>query len=126
MTNNNNNNNYINAKYINTKCYGSIIRTHEIIFAFKDALMRMRAFGCFAPSSRYVTAPWSAIPHILHRELTVTQPNLRPRHCILYCAHYLNERNFAVILPPSNPLPFHYPSLPHRSVLPSIYRQLNS
>lgn len=31
-----------------------------------------------------------------------TQPNLRPRHCILYCTHYLNERNFAVILPPSN------------------------
>lgn len=50
-----------------------------------------------------------------------TRPNLRPRHCILYCAHYLNERNFAVILPPSNPLPLpsHPPAHPRRLPVPA-------
>lgn len=40
----------------------------------EGALMRVRAFGCFASSSRYVTAPGSAIPHAPHRELTEPKP----------------------------------------------------
>lgn len=58
----------------------------------------------------YVTAPGSTIPPPLkqeHRALTEPRPTSTPlplSHCILYCAHYLNERNFAVILPPSKPL----------------------
>jgi len=79
------------------------IHAERFSYALKGALMRMRAFGCFASSSRYVTALGSVIPPCSTARTNGTQPNLRPRHCILYCAHYLNERNFAVILPPSNP-----------------------
>lgn len=45
-----------------------------IIFAVKSALMCVRAFSCFVSSSRYVTAPGSAIPYAPHRELTEPSP----------------------------------------------------
>lgn len=53
--------------------YISKIVAH-IIFALKDALMRVRTFSCFASSSRYVTAPGSAIPYAPLRELTEPSP----------------------------------------------------